>query len=288
MTVRDGNAGAGRLGELTLDGCRLRYVEAGRGDPLILLHGYPQSHLTWRHQIGPLSAKRRVIAPDWLGWGESARSLTRSCNYDVEVARLGRLLDALDLTRVDIAGHDYGGFLGLGFVIEHPDRVGRFAILNSRAHRTFPAPYYQLFALLGILGRRRPLREILTRLPIGGMNRIAMAKYARLGCFDRTALGHYLGWMDTREGRQWFAHYFADYDVHIRPDLDQGLASIRCPTAVIWGDKDPAIPFAIAEDLARRIPDATLVRIRGADHYVMEERPDDVTAALTAWLGGDR
>lgn len=278
---------AGELHEVTLDGCRLRYCEAGRGDPLILLHGYPQNHLTWRHQIGPLSAHRRVIAPDWLGWGESGRSLTLSCDYDVEVARLGRLLDALDLTRVDLAGHDYGGFLGLGFMIENPDRVSRFAILNSRAHRTFPAPYYQLFGLLGVLGRHRPLREVLTRLPIRGMNRIGLARYVRKGCFDRNTLRQYLGWMDTREGRRWFAHYFADYDVHIRSDLGKALASIHCPTAVIWGDRDSAIPFTIAEDLARRIPDAKLVRILGADHYVMEERPDEVTVALTTWLGAD-
>ncbi|MBB4685743.1 alpha/beta fold hydrolase [Amycolatopsis jiangsuensis] len=279
---------SGTTRELTLDGCRLRYREAGRGEPLLLLHGYPQSHLTWRHQIGSLAARRRVIAPDWPGWGASGRSRALGCEYDVEVARLGRLLDALGLDRVDLAGHDYGGFLGLGFVLGHPERIGRFAILNSRAHRTFPAPYYQLFGLLGILGRRPVLRELLARLPIGGMNRIALARYVRKDCFDHATLGHYLGWLDTREGRRWFAHYFAGYDVRPRPELDAGLSSIRCPTTVIWGDQDPATPFAIGEDLARRIPGATLVRIRGADHYVMEERPDEVTAALTTWLGETR
>ncbi|MFQ6228647.1 alpha/beta fold hydrolase [Nocardia sp. NPDC002869] len=89
------------------------YAAAGSGDPLVLLHGWPQSHAAWREQIGPLSDSRRVIAPDWLGWGASARDTALPCDYDSEVDRLARMLDALALDRVDLACHDYGGFLGL-------------------------------------------------------------------------------------------------------------------------------------------------------------------------------
>ena len=57
-----------------------------------------------------------------------------------------------------------------------------------------------------------------------------------------------------------------------------------CPTAVIWGDRDRYIPFATAQKLAERIPDATLTRLHGGDHYIMEERPEEVTAALLELL----
>lgn len=87
------------LYETTVDRARLCYVAAGAGDPLVLLHGWPQSHRAWRHQIGPLSDSRRVIAPDWLGWGDSARDTALSCDYDSEVDRIARMLDALDLDR---------------------------------------------------------------------------------------------------------------------------------------------------------------------------------------------
>lgn len=116
--------------ETTLDSARLRYAAAGFGDPLVLLHGWPQSHRAWRGQTGPLSESRRVIAPDWLGWGGSARDTALPCDYDSEVDRLARLLDALGLDHVDLACHDYGGFLGLGLVQRHPGRVRRLAILN--------------------------------------------------------------------------------------------------------------------------------------------------------------
>jgi pimeloyl-ACP methyl ester carboxylesterase len=274
----------GPLRTLTLDGVRVRYLDVGDGEPLVLLHGYPQSHYCWRHQIATLARHRRVIAPDWQAWGASERSLALDCAYEVEVARIGRFLDALELETVDLAAHDYGGFLGLGFVIGQPMRVRRFAIVNSRAHRTFPAPYYQQFALLSFLARRPALRPLLLRLPLGAIHRRSLAGHVRRGCFDRVELERYVAWMDTRDGRRWFAHFFAGYEVAIRPALAAGLAGIACPTAVIWGDRDPYCPFATAEDLATRIPHARLFRVAGADHYVMEERPAEVLAALEQWL----
>lgn len=273
--------------ELTLDGVRVRYVDVGTGDPLVLLHGYPQSSACWRKQIGALARSRRVIAPDWIGWGSSERSLVPSCEYGVEVARIGRFLDALGLAAVDLATHDYGGFLGLGFVIAHPARVRRFAILNSRAHRTFPWPSYLQFATFSALGRSPALRGLVERIPLGTIHRRSLARYVRKGCFDAALLERYVGWMDDVAGRRWLAHFFAGYEVTVRPELGAGLASITCPTAVVWGDRDPFCPFATAEDLARRIPGAgstALTRIAGADHYVMEERPAEVLAALERWL----
>lgn len=271
------------LNEVGVDGARLAYVDVGEGDPLVLLHGWPESHAAWRHQIGPLSQSRRVIAPDWQGWGASARDLRLSCDYNTEVDRIVRLFDALGLDRVDLACHDYGGFLGLGFVQRYPDRVQRFAILNSRAHRTFTTPYYQLFGLFSAAARRPLLRPLLTARTIGLVHRLGLAQFVRNGSFDTQRLVDYLDFLNTREGRRWYAHFWAGYSVRLRPELAAGLGAIDCPTSVIWGDKDPAIPFRYAEDLAAHIPNASLVRIDGG-HFIMEQRPTEVTEALQAWL----
>jgi pimeloyl-ACP methyl ester carboxylesterase len=270
--------------EITVDGAGLRYVDVGQGEPLVLLHGWPESHATWRHQIGPLSLSRRVIAPDWLGWGASARDLSLSCDYDSEVERIGRVLDALGLDRVDFACHDYGGFLGLGFVQRHPDRVRRFAILNSRAHQSFLPWFYVLFGLLTVLARQPLLRRLLYQRPVLWLHRAGLAPFVRNGSFDAGRLDGYLSFLGHPAGRRWYAHFLSGYRVRVRPELAAGLAGIDCPTAVIWGDRDRGIPFRTAEELADRIPSATLVRIHGADHFVTEERPEEVTEALRAWL----
>jgi pimeloyl-ACP methyl ester carboxylesterase len=74
--------------------------------------------------------------------------LALSSDCDTEVDRIVWMLDALGLDRIELAGHDDGGFLGLGFLQRYPDRVRRLAILNSRADHVFPRGYYQLFSLL--------------------------------------------------------------------------------------------------------------------------------------------
>ena len=68
------------------------------------------------------------------------------------------------------------------------------------------------------------------------------------------------------------------------PELGPGLGRIDCPTAVIWGDRDRYIPFETARELAEHIPGATLTQLTGGDHYIMEERPAEVTAALLELL----
>ncbi|MGW1741972.1 alpha/beta fold hydrolase [Nocardia sp. NPDC001965] len=269
--------------ETAVDGARLCYAAAGSGDPLVLLHGWPQSHLAWRYQIGPLAEHRRVIAPDWPGWGDSARDITLSCDYDSEVDRIARMLDALELDRVDLACHDYGGFLGLGFAQRRPDRVRRLALLNSRAHGTFVAPYALLFGAFTVAARRRIGRRLIAIPPVHAVHRWGLRRYLRNGTFTPERLEQDLGLLRTPAGRRWYAHFWSGYEVRVRPELRARLGAIECPTTIIWGTRDPAIPMTTAEELARHIPNAELVRV-DADHFLMEQRPGEVTAALRDWL----
>ncbi|WP_067470239.1 alpha/beta fold hydrolase [Nocardia amamiensis] len=108
-----------------------------------------------------------------------------------------------------------------------------------------------------------------------------MKRYVRQGAFDAALLDSYVGWLDTRSGRERYADYFAGYSVRLRTTARR---PVRCPTAIVWGDRDTACPFTIAEDLAWRLANATLTRIVEPDHYVMEERPAEVTDALLTWL----
>lgn len=269
---------------LTLDGARLAVTEMGdpEAEPVVLLHGYPANHLSWRHQLAGLAEGHRVIAPDWLGWGESERRTDLRFDYDTEVDRLGRLLDALGVESCTLVGHDYGGFLALGFAQRQPERVRRLAILNSRAHRTFVPRWYATFGLVGVLGRG-PFAEVAARvLPVAAMNRAGLV---RSGVVDRATVESYIGWMSTSDGARWLLHFFGEYRVSARPELARRLGEIQCPTAIVWGARDVYLRTAIAEELAARIPAARLTVIPAAGHFVMEEAPDAVLAALLDLLG---
>src|SRR4051794_34454840 len=95
-----------------VSGVRLHYAEAGAGDPVVLLHGWPQHWWMWRDHIGPLAERFRVIVPDLRGhgWSGKPRSSYRKTEMLADV--LG-LLDRLGLERVRLVGHDWGGWVGM-------------------------------------------------------------------------------------------------------------------------------------------------------------------------------
>ncbi|WP_168200957.1 alpha/beta fold hydrolase [Allokutzneria sp. NRRL B-24872] len=258
-----------------VDGARLAYTELGApaAEPVVLLHGYPANHRCWRHQLPALAESRRVLALDWLGWGRSERRTDLRFDYDTEVARLGRALDALGVEACDLVGHDYGGFLALGFAQRNPARVRRLAILNSRAHRTFTPTWYAIFSAVSLLGRG-PLGPL---LPVAKLNRLGMA---RTGAIDRETLDDYLGWMSTKDGARWLLHFFSHYRVSARKDLADALGEIRCPTAIVWGTPDTYLSTTIATELAAGIPRAELTLVEGGGHFVMEKAPEAVSRAL--------
>lgn len=269
-----------------VDGARVSCWESGppEAEPVLLLHGYPANHHCWRHQFAPLARRYRVIAPDLLGWGESERPRHLRFDYESEVARVGGLLDALEVDAVNLVAHDYGGYLGLGFTQAHAARVRRLAILNSRAQSTFVPYWYAVFGMVGLADRTPGLRALAARLPLGAVNRNALRPLVRRGVVDDATLESYVGWMDTLEGRRWLLHFFGDYRVAARTELRRHLGEVRCPTAIIWGRDDRYLRPAIATELAERIPRAELTMLDGAGHFVMEEAPERVTAALERLL----
>ncbi len=269
---------------LTVDGQRLAVFEDGAGEACLLLHGYPQDHWCWHHVAADLTRDHRVIAPDWFGCGESERVLSDTARYEVEVERIRLLLDTLGLARVNLICHDYGGFLGLGFAQGYRDRLLRLAIINSRAQGTFaPGPYVLFNAF--VLAARLPFGERLYEAsPLYAMHRLFLRRYVRNGSFSEAELERYIGFLRTRAGRRWLGRFYRHFQATRRRQLREGCAVLDLPVAVIWGDRDPYSPISIGEELARLLPRAEMTRIEGADHYVAEERPAPVIAALRRLL----
>ncbi|MDV6289603.1 alpha/beta hydrolase [Streptomyces sp. UP1A-1] len=276
-----------RTRQIAVDGARVACWESGPPDaePVLLLHGYPADHHCWRHQVPPLSRGHRVITPDLLGWGRSERPLHLSFDYDTEVARLGRAagragagLGEPGLATTTAASSPWASPSAT------PGACGRLAVLNSRAHATFTRPWYAVFTLTGLVARTPALRPAALRLPYAALHRRTFGPLVRAGHLTPDLLHHYLDWMDTPEGRRWLLHYFADYRTPPRADLRRGLAAVTCPTAVVWGRSDPYLSPSIATELAETVPAAELTLLPGTGHWVMDERPAEVTAALRRLL----
>ncbi len=114
------------------NGIELAVLDEGTGDPVLLLHGFPDDHHVWRKQVGDLvSAGYRVIAPDLRGCGQSDMpSRTDAYKIPLLLADITGLLDALGIARVSLVAHDWGAVIGWQFCMAHPDRVTRYAALS--------------------------------------------------------------------------------------------------------------------------------------------------------------
>jgi pimeloyl-ACP methyl ester carboxylesterase len=108
---------------------RLHYVTAGQGDPVVLLHGWPQTWYEWHRIIPALAARYTVIAPDMRGLGDSARPAT---GYDKRTVAddIFKLVNQLGFQRIFLVGHDWGGPVAYAYACAHPDDVGRLVILD--------------------------------------------------------------------------------------------------------------------------------------------------------------
>jgi len=117
---------------LRINGFAMNVIDVGSGAPVLLVHGFPDTHAVWRHQIPALvAAGYRVIAPDTRGCGDS-EMLPKVADYHIDhlVADLAALLDTLDVPRVKLVAHDWGAVIAWRFVIAHPARVERYVALS--------------------------------------------------------------------------------------------------------------------------------------------------------------
>src|SRR5215211_8540881 len=114
------------------DTLRMHFVDEGNGDPVVLLHGEPTWGFLYRKLIPPLAEVGRVVVPDLFGFGRSDKPLRREdYSYDFHARSLERLVEELDLRRLTLVVHDWGGPIGMRLAVEHPERVERLVILNT-------------------------------------------------------------------------------------------------------------------------------------------------------------
>lgn len=266
--------------------------------PVILLHGFPESHRTWRHQIPALASRYFVIAPDQRGYaGSSKPGAVESYAAEKIAADLFALSDALAIDRFTLVGHDWGGAIAWMAALREPRRVTRLAILN--------APHPQVFQrkLFDDIGQRRASQYIrffretdLDRQP----DKTALEQFL-LSLFGE----HLQVTVPPEEQaiylRQWsepgtltaMLNWYRATQIVVpamdeeppRPSWIDGPFPLQPqPTLVLWGMRDRGLLPCLLDGLETLIPDYTLVQIREGGHFIPWEAPEAVNAALLEWL----
>jgi pimeloyl-ACP methyl ester carboxylesterase len=272
------------------NGIRLHVVQAGprEGPPVVLLHGFPEFWWTWHAQIAALAqAGFRVIAPDQRGFDLSDKP-PRVEDYLPEQRRadvLG-LLDALGHERASIAGHDFGALVAWGLAIEHPERIGKLVVMNVAHPKVYESPppgradtinWFRTFFQLPLLP------ELVGRSGNWFLLERNLVQTSRPGTFAEPAMSYYKqAWARDNAIHSMIAWYRAGFRHPYHPSGD---ARVRVPTRIVWGDLDRFNDPSFAEPSLAFCDDAKLVRFPDAGHWLIHEKPDEVSRLLIEFFG---
>jgi len=275
--------------EARINGLRYHYVREGEGPPLLLVHGWPGFYYEWRPNIGPLSHRFQVVAPDMRGYAYTEKpDLPPEEGYSPAAFAedLRALLDHLGWERADVVAHDFGAIWAQQFALAHPQRLRKLVLFNPPyagiGPRWFepshlPEIWYMLFHQL-------PLAEELV-----GSSRRATEAYLRhflthwsyrKEVWTEEEIGRYVeAFSQPGALRGGFNCYRAMFRGAAMP---QGR--IEAPTLVLWGEHDPILPVAWSDRLGEFFPRLTFKRVPEAGHFLMRERPELVNEEVAAFL----
>ncbi len=262
---------------VTVDGHSLdvAYYDAGAGDPVVFLHGIPTNSFLWRDVIGPIEGERRVVAPDMVGYGNSSMydGFDRSLRAQ-EVAIEG-LLDALGIDEVSLVGHDLGGGVFLRYAAHNPDAVDQLVLSNSVAYDSWP------IKTITDLGLPETARETSVEELQGMLDGLMRDTLYGEGASEEFLDGMKAPWASADAVTSLVRNASATNTSHTT-EIDP--ADVTAETLLLWGAEDEFQPVQWAQRLAEDIPDAELVALDEANHWVPEDRPDAYREHLAEFL----
>jgi pimeloyl-ACP methyl ester carboxylesterase len=253
-------------------------IEEGDGPPLLLIHGLGASGFSWRDNLGPLSRRFRVVAPDLPAHGYSPAPLDGDYRLETLTQGLLDLLDRRGLTPAALAGSSLGGGLALLLARDYPERVSALILLAPATALT-RLPY--LFYPLRLPGLGKPLSLLLGPWIIPLALRLIYHRREHITPGVVAGYGR-----PFREPRRRLALACLCRQVHIPPlaDIEAMLAQLRQPAAIIWGEHDHILPVSHAHWLKERLPQAKLHILPEVGHAPQEEAPDAVNKIIIAFL----
>lgn len=278
----------GELKYLELHGNRLAYQDEGQGDAILLLHGMAGSSQTWRSVIRPLSRKYRVIAPDLLGHGSSAKPRS-DYSLGAFAVLLRDLLDELGVARATVVGHSLGGGVAMQFVYQHPDYCERLVLIGSGGLGPDVGWTLRLLSAPGA----ELIMPIIAPQPVLTAGEKVRSWFAKMGIESPRGgeiWNAYSSFSDA-ETRQAFLRTLrsvVDYRGQAVSALNRLNVRADIPIMAIWGERDAIIPVQHAYAALEARPDARLEVMAGVGHFPQVERPTEVVDLIDDFITSQR
>jgi pimeloyl-ACP methyl ester carboxylesterase len=245
--------------------------------PILLLHGIPGWRGTWRKVAPMLAADRLVVAPDLVGFGESAR-VESDIHAATQSQVLLSLLESMDIGEVHVVGFDFGGPIAVSLIARLGRRVRSLALANTNLFTDTNIPLPLRIASVPAIGPWA-FRLIFSRT---GLNAMYFAAVKDRRAFPRSDYVQALAFPSAASStRDVFFASLRDLRRHYAP-VQANLPRISVPTVVAWGAGDPFFALEAGQRSAAAIRGARLVALAGCGHFVPEERPMEFAALIRA------
>ncbi|NJN18354.1 MAG: alpha/beta fold hydrolase [Oscillochloris sp.] len=269
--------------ELAVSGGTMRYVDVGKGAPLVFVHGTPTWSFLYRRLIAAHADQYRCVAPDNIGFGRSDKPVDWGYQFADHSRNLEQLINTLDLRDITLVVHDLGGPIGLRYALDHPERIRGLLIMN-----TVLWPMVGEFAppavgrmLAGPIGRWLYLRANFSA-------RILLTQvYADRKKLTPQIHRHYrdaFATPDDRHGTFAFVQQIAAGTPALAELWARREILQRIPTTLVWGMRDPAFGPKYLARWREILPTAPVLEVADCGHFPQEEAPEQVSGALRQLL----
>lgn len=284
-------------------GITLNVAEGGAGDPIIFLHGFPESHRTWRFQLEDLARDYRVVAPDQRGFGRSDKPEgVAAYETDRVLEDLFALADVLGLDRFTLVGHDWGGAIAWAAALKRPDRIARLIIVNAPHPLVFQKSLIEDAEQRAASQYMRAFRDPGMEDGIRAMGLETFFTKTFGGHTDLAAIGdeeraQYLQDWSRPGALTAMLNWYRASRIVVPAVVEEAampawvsapFPKLEMPVLVVWGLKDKALLPVQLGGIADEVPDARLAPLPEAGHFAPWEAPDAVTRAIRDFLDETR
>jgi pimeloyl-ACP methyl ester carboxylesterase len=266
--------------------------------PILFLHGFPESHRTWRHQMAGLADHYFCIAPDQRGYARSDKPAdVDAYRVPILVADVLAVADALGVGPFTLVGHDWGGAVAWATALKHPDRVARLIQCNA-AH-----PYVFQHTLVFDPAQRAASqyitefrdRDVEGEVAEKGVEWFFEDRFAKIsgGAISADDKAAYIDEWSQPGALTGMLNWYRASPMQVpapdapavsTPFLDAPFPRLTMPVLVIWGMQDEALLPCQLDGLDTHIADLTIIRVADAGHFIPWEQPEAVTKAMRGWL----
>lgn len=267
------------------------YLDEGAGEPIVMVHGNPTWSIYYRSLVLALRDDYRCIVPDHLGCGRSDKPPLGEYDYQLasRIDDLEALIDGLELSEpLTLVVHDWGGMIGMGYAVRHPERIRRLVVHNTAAFHLPPS--MRVPTTIGLV-RDSALASVFVQ----GLN--GFARTASHWCTTRAPLpaairDAYCAPYDSWDHRLATLRFVQDIPLvpsdpsyQAVSDVEAGLAKLADkPTLLCWGAKDFVFDLRVLTEWRRRFPTARVREFADCGHYLLEDAPQEIAEEVRQFL----